>query len=709
MRHETSETTRNVVRIKMFKKVLIANRGEIACRVIRTLKKMGIQSVAVYSQADAGARHVLDADEAVCIGPAPAAESYLNVEKILQVAIETGAEAIHPGYGFLSENADFSEACTASGIVFIGPTPKQMRDFGLKHTARALAEKNGVPLLPGTGLLADAAEAHTQAAIIGYPVMLKSTAGGGGIGMQLIWSEDELNAAFESVQRLSRANFKETGLYLEKYVQAARHIEVQIFGNGLGKVIALGERDCSVQRRNQKVIEETPAPHISEAVRQALCATAVKLGAALHYRSAGTVEFVYDNLTNEFYFLEVNTRLQVEHGVTELVTGLDLVEWMIRIAAGETNALDSYVHQPEGHAIQVRLYAEDPNKNFQPSSGVMTEVKFSPLARNDSWVETGSEVSPFYDPLIGKVLVHAANRDGAVVKMRDALDATHLSGIETNLDYLRQVLADTVFPAGRQITRYLNSFVYKPQTIDVQDGGVMTTIQDYPGRIGYWAVGVPPSGPMDHLAFRFANKLVGNAEGVAGLEITLIGPKLKFNADVVIAITGAPIDATLDGEAIQCWQSYQVKAGSVLKIGKISDVGCRAYLAVQGGFDVPDYLGSKSTFTLGQFGGHGGRTLRVGDVLHLTKQIAPAYSPKSLAQNLQPNYSHQWEIGVLYGPHGAPDFFTDADIEMFFSTDWEVHYNSNTTGVRLIGPKPQWARKDGGEAGLHPSNIHDNA
>ena len=709
MRHETSETTRNVVRIKMFKKVLIANRGEIACRVIRTLKKMGIQSVAVYSQADAGARHVLDADEAVCIGPAPAAESYLNVEKILQVAIETGAEAIHPGYGFLSENADFAEACTASGIVFIGPTPKQMRDFGLKHTARELAEKNGVPLLPGTGLLADVAEAHTQAAIIGYPVMLKSTAGGGGIGMQLIWSEDELNAAFESVQRLSRANFKETGLYLEKYVQAARHIEVQIFGNGLGKVIALGERDCSVQRRNQKVIEETPAPHISEAVRQALCATAVKLGAALHYRSAGTVEFVYDNLTNEFYFLEVNTRLQVEHGVTELVTGLDLVEWMIRIAAGETNALDSYVHQPKGHAIQVRLYAEDPNKNFQPSSGVMTEVKFSPLARNDSWVETGSEVSPFYDPLIGKVLVHAANRDGAVVKMRDALDATHLSGIETNLEYLRQVLADTVFPAGRQITRYLNSFVYKPQTIDVQDGGVMTTIQDYPGRIGYWAVGVPPSGPMDHLAFRFANKLVGNAEGVAGLEITLIGPKLKFNADVVIAIAGAPIDATLDGEAIQCWQSYQVKAGSVLKIGKISDVGCRAYLAVQGGFDVPDYLGSKSTFTLGQFGGHGGRTLRVGDVLHLTKKTTPAYSPKSLAQNLQPSYSHQWEIGVLYGPHGAPDFFTDADIEMFFSTDWEVHYNSNTTGVRLIGPKPQWARKDGGEAGLHPSNIHDNA
>jgi len=692
----------------MFKKVLIANRGEIACRVMRTLKKMGILSVAVYSEADAGARHVLDADEAFCIGPAPAAQSYLNTEKILQVALAAGVEAIHPGYGFLSENADFAEACEAAGIAFIGPTPEQMREFGLKHTARALAEKNGVPLLPGTGLLADVAAAHSQAAIIGYPVMLKSTAGGGGIGMQLIWSAAELDAAFASVQRLSRANFKETGLYLEKYVQAARHIEVQIFGNGLGKVIALGERDCSVQRRNQKVIEETPAPHISAEVRQALCATAIELGSALHYRSAGTVEFVYDNATGQFYFLEVNTRLQVEHGVTELVTGVDLVEWMLRIAAGETNALDAYQHQPQGHAIQVRIYAEDANKNFQPSSGVLTEVKFSALARNDFWVETGSEVSPFYDPLLAKVLVHSDTREQAVAKMRTALNATSLCGIETNLEYLRQVLADSVFPAGKQITRYLNSFVYKPLTIDVEDGGVMTTIQDYPGRVGYWAVGVPPSGPMDHLGFRLANKLVGNDEGVAGLEITLIGPKLKFNSATVIALTGAPIAATLDGVALAMWQSVPVAAGSILHIGKISGAGARAYLAVAGGFDVPDYLGSKSTFTLGQFGGHGGRTLRVGDVLHLHPAVA-AYSAKLLAPTLQPSYNQNWQIDVLYGPHGAPDFFTDADIDMFFSTDWEVHYNSNTTGVRLIGPKPQWARQDGGEAGLHPSNIHDNA
>ncbi len=330
----------------MFTKVLIANRGEIACRVIRTLKKMGIKSVAIYSEADAGARHVLDADEAYCVGPAPAAESYLNVDKILEIAKKTGSQGIHPGYGFLSENADFAERCEALGIAFIGPSPQQMRDFGLKHTARALAEKNGVPLLPGTGLLADVNDAKTQAEKIGYPVMLKSTAGGGGIGMQLIWSVDELENAFASVQRLSRANFKDTGIYLEKYVQAARHIEVQIFGNGLGEVIALGERDCSVQRRNQKVIEETPAPNITKQVRDALSATAVKLGQAIQYRSAGTVEFVYDKNTGEFYFLEVNTRLQVEHGVTELVTGVDLVEWMIRIAAGETDALSAYQHQP---------------------------------------------------------------------------------------------------------------------------------------------------------------------------------------------------------------------------------------------------------------------------------------------------------------------------------------------------------------------------
>ncbi|MDH2916294.1 MAG: urea carboxylase, partial [Gallionella sp.] len=692
----------------MFNKVLIANRGAIACRIIRTLNKMGIRSVAVYSEADARSLHVQMADEAVCIGAAAAAESYLRGEHILEVARSTGAQAIHPGYGFLSENAAFAEQCAAAGVVFIGPTPDQMRRFGLKHTAREIAEQNGVPLLPGSGLLTDVGHAHAEASRIGYPVMIKSTAGGGGIGMRLCWSADELSEAFQSVERLARANFKDAGIYLEKYVEHARHIEVQLFGDGKGTVIALGERDCSVQRRNQKVIEETPAPNITPEVRKHLLETAVRLGEAVGYQSAGTVEFVFDALSGEFYFLEVNTRLQVEHGVTEEVTGVDLVEWMVLQAAGEMPSLNEVQIRPKGSSIQVRLYAEDPNKNFQPSSGVLSGVEFCADARNETWVERGSEVPPYYDPMIAKIIVKGMNREIALEKMRDALTDTRVDGIETNLDYLRQIVADRVFIEGRQTTRYLNAFHYRPHTIDVLEPGVQSTIQDHPGRLGYWNIGVPPSGPMDALAFRLSNQLLGNAEEAAGLELTVSGPTLKFNSDTVIALTGAAMKAELDGKPLKFWRSHVVKAGSVLRLGAVEGGGCRTYLAVAGGFDVPDYLGSKSTFTLGQFGGHGGRTLRTGDVLHLGVESA-ARAPRALPQNLIPAYSKQWEIGVLYGPHGAPDFFTGSDIQTFFATEWEVHYNSSRTGVRLIGPKPQWARQDGGEAGLHPSNIHDNA
>ena len=692
----------------MFDKILIANRGAIACRIIRTLKKMGIRSVAVYSEADARSQHVQMADESVCIGAATAAESYLRGEHILEVALSIGAQAIHPGYGFLSENAGFAEQCAEAGMVFIGPTPDQMRRFGLKHTAREIAEQNGVPLLPGSGLLSEVGHAYAEASRIGYPVMIKSTAGGGGIGMRLCWSVDELNEAFQSVDRLARANFKDSGIYLEKYVEHARHIEVQLFGDGKGTVIALGERDCSVQRRNQKVIEETPAPHLTPAVRKHLLDTAVRLGEAVEYQSAGTVEFVFDALNGEFYFLEVNTRLQVEHGVTEEVTGIDLVEWMVLQAAGELPSLDSVEVQPKGSSIQVRLYAEDPNKNFQPSSGVLSGVEFSADARNETWVERGSEVPSYYDPMIAKIIVKAMSREAALEKMRDVLADTRVDGIETNLDYLRQIVVDQVFTQGRQTTRYLNAFHYQPNTIDVLEPGVQSSIQDYPGRLGYWNIGVPPSGPMDALAFRLSNQLVGNATEAAGLELTVSGPTLKFNKDTVIALTGAAMKAELDGAPLAFWQNHMIKAGSVLRLGAVQGGGCRTYLAISGGFDVPDYLGSKSTFTLGQFGGHGGRTLRTGDVLHLGVP-SESYVQRALPSDLLPSYSKEWEIGVLYGPHGAPDFFTPFDIETFFATDWEVHYNSSRTGVRLIGPKPEWARQDGGEAGLHPSNIHDNA
>ncbi|HET19615.1 MAG TPA: 5-oxoprolinase/urea amidolyase family protein, partial [Chromatiales bacterium] len=615
---------------------------------------------------------------------------------------------IHPGYGFLSENPDFAEACAAAGVVFIGPGPAQMRAFGLKHTARELALANQVPLLPGSGLLSDAGHAQAEAARIGYPVMLKSTAGGGGIGMRLCWSADELAEAFQSVERLARANFKETGIYLEKYVEHARHIEVQLFGDGQGRVVALGERDCSVQRRNQKVIEETPAPGLTDAQRTSLLATAVRLGEAVGYTSAGTVEFVYDTQSGEFYFLEVNTRLQVEHGVTEEVTGVDLVEWMIRAAAGES-PLAGPVPEPRGASIQVRLYAEDPAKNFQPSAGLLTAANFPPGIRVDTWVERGSEVPAFYDPLVAKVIVRGKDRREAIARMQAALDASHVAGIETNLDYLRQIVRDAVFTEGHQTTRYLNGFHYRPNTIDVLEPGVQSSIQDWPGRLGYWDIGVPPSGPMDALSLRLGNRLVGNGEGSAALELTMAGPTLRFNSEAIVALAGAAMPATLDGVAIEPWTAHRVPSGAVLRLGAIKEAGARAYLCVQGGFDVPDYLGSRSTFTLGQFGGHAGRTLRVGDVLHISPPVDGAVAGRALATEWRPMFGKNWDIGVLYGPHGAPDFFTDGDIATFFATDWEVHYNSSRTGVRLIGPKPEWARTDGGEAGLHPSNIHDNA
>ncbi len=683
----------------MFRKVLVANRGAIACRIIRTLKRMGVGSVAVYSEADRHSLHVDQADEAVLIGPAPAAQSYLSIQAILDASEKTGAEAIHPGYGFLSENAEFAEACAERGIVFIGPTPAQMRAFGLKHTARRIAEENNVALLPGSGLLPTVDDAIAAAERVGYPVMLKSTAGGGGIGMRLCMSADELAESYAAVQRTSQASFGSAALYLEKFVSNARHIEVQIFGDG-SDLIALGERDCSAQRRNQKVIEETPAPGISDAARKELFDCAVRLGRAVRYRSAGTVEFIYDCDARVFYFLEVNTRLQVEHGVTEEVTGIDLVEWMVREAAGLTNGR---VGDPSYCAMQVRVYAEDPFKDFLPGAGRLTHVAWPAEARVETWVESGSEVTPYYDPMLAKIIVRGVDREDALTKMRAALAECSVAGIETNIEYLRQVCGDPDFAAGGVTTSFLKGFEYRSRAIDVMEPGTQTTVQDYPGRLGYWHVGVPPSGPMDSLAFRIANELVGNSENAAGLEIAVTGPTLRFRADALIAVTGADFFARLDGVPVARWEAVAVSKGSVLEFGT---GGGRAYLGVAGGFDVPQYLGSRSTFILGKFGGHAGRALRAGDVLAVGEtQDGCGLKPTLRAEA----HTTRWEIGAIYGPHGAPDFFTPGDIEMFFSTSWKVHYNSDRTGVRLIGPKPVWARKDGGEAGLHPSNIHDNA
>jgi len=689
----------------MFTKVLIANRGEIAVRVIKTLRSMGIASVAVYSDADRFTKAVSLADEAERLGPAPAAESYLDIDAVIAACKATGAQAVHPGYGFLSENIGFAQRLAKEGIAFIGPTPANIEAFGLKHTARELARSSGVPLLPGTDLLASVEEALTAAETVGYPVMLKSTAGGGGIGMQLCADASALAAAFASVQRTATASFGDARVYIERFVSDARHVEVQIFGDGKGKVIALGERDCSLQRRNQKVVEETPAPGLSDAVRARLHKAAVDLGSAVKYASAGTVEFIYDPVREDFYFLEVNTRLQVEHPVTEAVFNIDLVEWMIRQAAGEDPIAKAGPLTPVGAAIEVRLYAEIPHANFQPSAGLLTEVAFPAFARIDGWIETGTEVTPFYDPMLAKIIVAGVDRPTAIANLRAALKATSISGIETNLDYLRAIAASELLASGKVATTALKDFAFTPDVVEVLAPGAQSSIQELPGRLGLWHVGVPPSGPMDALSFGHANRLVGNDDVTAALELTVSGPTLRFHNDAVVALAGARMPMKLDGLPVAHDAAIAIKAGQVLSIGAIDGPGQRAYLAVSGGFAAPVVLGSRATFGLGQFGGHATGTLKAGEVLHLAR--APQKSPQPAAQ--APKLTRHWDVGVLYGPHGAPDFFLEDDIEVLFSTHYEVHFNSARTGVRLIGPAPKWARRDGGEAGLHPSNLHDNA
>lgn len=686
----------------MFNTVLVANRGEIAVRIIRTLRAMGISPVAVYSDADRFAPHVRLADRAVRLGPAAAAQSYLNIAAVIAAARETGAQAVHPGYGFLSENAGFAEALAAEGIAFIGPDPAHLRAFGLKHTARDLAAAAGVPLLQGTGLLPDVEAAVVAAAGLGYPVMLKSTAGGGGIGMSRCQDEAALRAAFDGVERTARASFGDARVYLERFVARARHVEVQVFGNGKGRAVALGERDCSLQRRNQKVIEETPAPHLPDDLRQRLFGAAERLCASVSYASAGTVEFIYDPDRQEIAFLEVNTRLQVEHPVTEAVLGIDLVEWMVRQAAGE-DPIPATLPRPQGHAIEARLYAEAPHAGFRPSAGQLTDVAFPQDVRVDGWIATGTVVEPYYDPMLAKIIVHGANRPAAISALQRALAASRVAGIATNLEYLAAIAGSDMFAAGTVTTAALDGFAFAPKGIEVLSPGAQSSLQELPGRQGLWHVGVPPSGPMDARSHRNANRLVGNPPDTAALELTMTGPTLRFLSPARVALAGAQMRMRLDGLPVT-GPVIQVPAGGVLAVGAIEGPGMRAYLAVAGGFAAPEILGSRATFGLGGFGGHATGQLRTGDLLPLAD--APVGLP---AAPEDVTLTGDWTLAVVYGPHGAPDFFAPQDIETLFSTPYEVHFNSDRTGVRLIGPAPAWARADGGEAGLHPSNLHDNA
>ncbi|KAG7660754.1 uncharacterized protein J8A68_005716 [[Candida] subhashii] len=698
---------------KPFNSVLVANRGEIAVRIIKTLKKLGIKSIAIYSDPDKYAQHSLMADVAIPLHGTTAAETYISMEKVIQAAKDSGAEAIIPGYGFLSENADFSDRCGKEGIAFVGPSGDAIRKLGLKHSAREIAMKAGVPLVPGSGLVSTAAEAKEIAAELEYPVMVKSTAGGGGIGLQKVDSEDDIERVFETVQHQGKSYFGDSGVFLERFVEDARHVEVQILGDGNGKAIALGERDCSLQRRNQKIIEETPAPNFPEHTRTKMRQAAESLASLLNYKCAGTVEFIYDEKRDEFYFLEVNARLQVEHPITEMVTGLDLVEWMLFIAAGNPPDFNQKI-EVNGASMEARLYAENPVKDFMPSPGQLTEVVFPEWARVDTWVEKGTVISAEYDPTLAKIIVHGKDRQDALKKLRQALDETRVYGCVTNLDYLRSITNSKMFEEAKVATKVLDSYDYQPHAIEIIDPGAYTTVQDYPGRTGYWNIGVPPSGCMDQYSFRMANRIVGNDKSAPGIEITLYGPKMMFHHDAVVAVTGGQTVIEVNGVEINQWEPIAIKRGDTLSIGKLSS-GCRAYLAIRGGVDVVEYLGSRSTFALGNLGGHNGRVLKFGDVLFLGQPevasctlSAPVSAPVSIPKSLIPNYSNKiWHVGVTCGPHGSPDFFKPESVIDFFSSTWKVHYNSNRFGVRLIGPKPKWARPDGGEAGLHPSNTHD--
>ncbi|WP_438753308.1 acetyl-CoA carboxylase biotin carboxylase subunit [Pararhizobium sp. O133] len=447
----------------MLSKILIANRGEIACRVIRTAKKMGIATVAVYSDADADALHVTLADEAVHIGPAPSSQSYIVIEKILDAIRKTGADAVHPGYGFLSENAAFAQALEKEGIAFIGPPVGAIEAMGDKITSKKLAAEAGVSTVPGhMGLIADADEAVKIAGEIGYPVMIKASAGGGGKGMRIAWNDAEAREGFQSSKNEAKNSFGDDRIFIEKFVTQPRHIEIQVLGDSYGTVLYLGERECSIQRRNQKVIEEAPSPFLDEKTRRAMGEQAVALSKAVGYHSAGTVEFIVDG-TKNFYFLEMNTRLQVEHPVTELITGIDLVEQMIRVAAGERLSFGQEDIRLNGWAIESRLYAEDPYRNFLPSIGRLTRYRppvegtgaDGTIVRNDTGVFEGGEISMYYDPMVAKLCTWAPDRLAAIDAMSRALDDFEVEGIGHNLPFLSAVMQHDRFRAGRLTTAFI--------------------------------------------------------------------------------------------------------------------------------------------------------------------------------------------------------------------------------------------------------------
>lgn len=444
----------------MFKKILIANRGEIALRVMKTCKDMNIKTVAIFSEADKDAPHVKGADEAFLVGEAPVMKSYLNIDKIIEIAKENSVDAIHPGYGLLSENKLFAEKCKENGITFIGPSTISMEKMSLKVESREIAKSINVPLVPGTSVIDNLEELKNQAETIGFPLMLKASAGGGGIGMEVISSPEALEKAFKLAQSRAKAYFGNPAVYIEKYIEEPRHIEIQVFADKMGNYLHLGERECSIQRRHQKVIEESPSPFLSSDLRKKITDSAIAIAKAVNYENAGTVEFIVDNKTGEFYFLEMNTRLQVEHPVTEMVTKMDLVKEQINIANGQEFSKKQNEIEFIGNSIECRIYAEDPVK-FMPSPGTITELNIPQIDnfRVDGAIENGYTVTPFYDPLLAKFISYGNTREEAINTMLKALEDTKIEGIKTNIELHKKVLSNEEFKKGNTTTDFISKFI----------------------------------------------------------------------------------------------------------------------------------------------------------------------------------------------------------------------------------------------------------
>jgi 3-methylcrotonyl-CoA carboxylase alpha subunit len=546
----------------MFTSVLIANRGEIAVRITRTARRLGLRVIAVYSDADADALHVRLADEAHLIGPPPARESYLSVEKLIEVARRSGAQCIHPGYGFLSENAQFAEACAAAGIVFVGPPPSAIRAMGLKDQAKALMEKASVPVVPGYhGERQEPKFLKEKAYQIGYPVLIKAVAGGGGKGMRRVDKHAEFDAALESAAREAQSSFGDPRVLVEKYVTAPRHIEMQVFADAHGNVIHLNERDCSLQRRHQKVIEEAPAPGMTAEVRAAMGRAATEAARAVGYQGAGTVEFIADGAkglrVDGFWFMEMNTRLQVEHPVTEAITGLDLVELQLRVAAGEPLRLAQADIRINGHAVEARLYAEDPARGFLPSTGTLAALELPQGAgiRVDSGVESGSVVSPWYDPMIAKVIAHGADRDAALDRLAAALGATVVIGPHANAAFLKALAEHPDFRAGRHDTGFIDRHLAQLTRVDpAADAAAVAAAVE--------ALLAPPAS---------ANRNARWSDPWGANDGFSLGPPRRFDLDILV--DGHPGKAmvtwrdgahvTVDGSAANATRLIRVGAGMV--------------------------------------------------------------------------------------------------------------------------------------------------